>query len=136
LPHELDDRGELETKKSSERNSEDFFSIIYDVGGSVSLLETSATAASGFLRSMKKPTAMGMAIKMKEKQSIAIPAPAGIVPELLTPFNSVVYGIIPAAVTAPKMHKHKPGHPHNTTAAMVATIPFVFVSIFFSPLVN
>jgi ABC-type phosphate transport system permease subunit len=105
------------------------------VGGSVSLLETSA-AASGFLRRVKKPTAMGMAIKMKEKQSIAIPAPAGIVPELLTPFNSVVYGIIPAAVTAPKMHKHKPGHPHNTTAAMVATIPFVFVSIFFSPLVN
>jgi len=109
--------------------------LIYEVGGSVSLLGT-ATVASGFLRSIKKPTAMGTAIKRKEKQSIAIPAPAGILPELLTPFNSVVYGINPAAVTAPKMHKHKPGQPHNTTATIVATIPFVFVSIFFSPRVN
>jgi hypothetical protein len=34
------------------------------------------------------------------------------------------------------MHKHKPGQPHNTTATIVATIPLVFVSIFFSPLMT
>jgi hypothetical protein len=30
---------------------------------------------------------------------------------------------------APKKHINKPGHPHNTTAAMVATMLFVFASI-------
>ena len=93
-------------------------------------------ATSGFLRSVKKPTAMGIIIKMIEKQSMAIPAPAGIVPELLTPFNSVVYGIFPVAVTAPKMHKNKPGHPHKRTAATVAIIPVFLLFIFLSPLVN
>jgi ABC-type phosphate transport system permease subunit len=86
--------------------------------------------ASGFLRSVKKPTAMGIRIRMSEKQSIAIPALAGMVPELLTPFNSVVYGMLPVAVTAPNMQRNKPGHPHNTTAAIVAIIP-VFLFIFY-----
>jgi hypothetical protein len=104
------------------------------VGGSVSLLETSA-ATSGFLRSVKKPTAMGIRIKISEKQSIAKPAPAGIVPELLTPFNSVVYGMLPVAVTAPNTHINKPGHPHNKTAAMVAIMPvFLFIFISFDEL--
>jgi hypothetical protein len=69
---------------------------------------------------------------MSEKQSIAIPAPAGIVPELLTPFNSVVNGMLPVAVTAPKMHINKPGHPHKTTAAIVAIMPVFLFFIFLS----
>jgi hypothetical protein len=86
--------------------------------------------ASGFLRSVKKPTAMGIRIRMNEKQSIAIPAPAGIVPELLTPFNSVVNGMLPVAVNAPNIHKNNPGHPHNTAVAMVAIMPvFLFIII-------
>ena len=105
---------------------------IYEVGGSGSLL----AGASGFLRSVKKPTAMGIIIKMIEEQSMAIPAPAGMVPELLTPFNSVVYGMFPVAVTAPKMHKNRPGHPHKRTAATVAIIPVFLLFIFLSPLVN
>jgi hypothetical protein len=69
---------------------------------------------------------------MSEKQSIAIPAPAGIVPELLTPFNSVVYGMMPAAATAPNTHINKPGHPHKTTAAIVAIMPVFLFFIFLS----
>jgi hypothetical protein len=82
---------------------------------------------------MKKPTAIGMMIKITERQRRTKPTVGERVPELLTPFNSVVYGILPVAVNAPKMHINKPGQPHNTTDAIVATIPFVFVSIFFSP---
>lgn len=88
--------------------------------------------AAGFLRSMKKPTAAGIKIKMSEKQSIAIPAPAGIVPELLTPFNSVVNGMFPVAVTAPKMHINKPGHPHKITVAIVAIMPVFLLFIILS----
>ena len=98
------------------------------------MLETAS--ASGFLRSIKKPTAMGITIKISERQSSTKPIVGERVPELLTPFNSVVNGILPDAVTAPKMHMNKPGQPHNTTDAIVATIPFVFVSIFLSPLLN
>ena len=66
---------------------------------------------------------------------MAIPAPAGIVPELLTPFTSVLYGMFPVAVTAPNMHINKPGHPHNMAVAMVAIMP-VFLLFIFSPLMN
>ena len=120
----------MKMKKSSERKTRRIFYnciAIYETGGSGSLLDTS----SGFLRRVKKPTAMGIKIKMKEKQSIAMPAPAGIVPELLTPFNSVVYGMLPVAVTAPNIHKNKPGHPHNKAVAIVAIMP-VFLFIFIS----
>ena len=107
---------------------------IYEVGGSVSLLETATTV--GFLRSMKKPTATGIRIKIIERHRRTKPIVGERVPELATPLSSVVYGILPVAVTAPKIHMNKPGHPHNTTDTIVATIPFVFVSIFFSPLMK
>jgi hypothetical protein len=85
---------------------------------------------------MKKPTAIGITIKINERQRRTKPTVGGSVPELETPFNSVVNGMLPVAVKAPKMHMNKPGQPHSTTEAMVATIPFVFVSILFSPLVG
>jgi hypothetical protein len=64
-----------------------------------------------------------MSSKMRATHSMANPAAAGMVPVLLTPFSSVVYGIKPVADTAPKMHKNSPGHPQRTTAAMVAIRP-------------
>jgi len=45
----------------------------------------------------------------------------------------VEYGMLPVAVTAPKMHKNRPGQPQSTTAAIVAMIPvFRLVMGFFS----
>ena len=85
-------------------------------------------AASGFLRSIKKPTAIGIAIKINDRQISTKPTAEGRLWLLKVP--------APPAVNAPNKHINKPGHPHNTTATMVATIPFVFVSIFLSPLVN
>lgn len=87
-----------------------------------------AVAASGVLRSIKKPTAMGITIKINERQIRTKPTGDGKLWSLNVPF--------PAAVIAPNRHIHKPGQPHNTTATMVATIPLVFVSIFFSPLMT
>ena len=53
-------------------------------------------------------------------------------PELLTPLSSVVYGMLPVAVTAPKMHKNSPGQPQSNTAAIVAIMPvfLLFMSVF------
>ena len=54
-------------------------------------------------------------------------------PELLAPFTCVEYGMLPVAVTAPNIHKNRPGQPQSTTAAMVAMIPvFLLVMTFFS----
>lgn len=84
--------------------------------------------ASGFLRNVKKPTAIGIRIKIIERQSIAKPALAGKVPELVTSFTVVLYGILPVAAIAPNMHINRPGHPQNRTVAMVAIIPvFLFI---------
>jgi len=77
-----------------------------------------------------------MAMKIKDKQTSTYPAVGGNVPELVTPFNCVLKGIFPVAVAAPKMQKNNPGHPHKTTAAMVAMIPLVLSSISYSPLVQ
>ncbi len=93
-----------------------------------------AATAAGFFRRVKNPTPTGMRIKSNEKQSIPIPAPAGNMPELLMPFTSVLYGIFPVAVTAPKIHKNKPGQPHKITAAMVAIRPVLLLFILISPL--
>jgi hypothetical protein len=109
--------------------------LIYDVGGSVSLLEIGA--ASGGLRSIKNPTAMGTAIKSTDKHKAPIPIAVAAAGSLLPPTSISAPGTkLANADVAPKRHKHKPGQPHNTTATMVATIPLVFVSIFFSPLVS
>ena len=85
--------------------------------------------ASGFLRSMKKPTTIGIRMKINERQRRTKPTVGGTVPELEIPFTSVLKGMLPVAVKAPKMHMNKPGQPHNTTDAIVATIPLVLVSI-------
>jgi hypothetical protein len=85
-------------------------------------------AASVFLRSIKKPTTMGIKIKINERQIRTKPTVDGKLWLLNVPF--------PLAVSAPNKQINKPGQPHNTTDAMVATIPFVFVSIFISPLVD
>jgi hypothetical protein len=106
---------------------EEFFVTTYEVGGSGSLL----TTASGFLRSVKKPTRMGIKMAITEKQSNAYPTDAGNIPEFCIPLTSVLYGILPDAVTAPKMHANKPQHPQMTAEVMVAIMPVVFLSIFF-----
>ena len=81
---------------------------------------------SGFLRSIKKPTAMGIMININERQIRTKPTDGDRLWSLNVPF--------PLAVNAPNKQINKPGHPHNTTDTMVATIPFVFVSIFLTPL--
>ena len=91
----------------------------YEAGGNGSLFETTA---SGFLRNMKKPTAIGIMIKISERQIRTKPTVDGKLWSLKVPF--------PLAVNAPNKQINKPGQPHNTTDAIVATIPFVFVSIF------
>jgi len=75
-----------------------------------------------------------MAMKISDKQTSTKPAVGGNVPELLTPFNSVLKGIFPDAVKAPKIQKNNPGHPHKMTDAMVAMMPLVLSSILSSPL--
>jgi hypothetical protein len=78
---------------------------------------------------MKKPTASGIRMKMIERQSSTNPTVGGSVPEFVTPFSSVLYGMLPAAVKAPKTHRNNPGHPHNNAAAAVAIMAFVLLSI-------
>ena len=92
------------------------------------------SAAAGLLRRVRNPTTSGMAIKINDKQTSTKPAVEGNVPELLTPFNSVLKGIFPEAVKAPKIQKNNPGHPHKTMDAMVAMMPLVLSSILSSPL--
>ena len=92
------------------------------------MLETAS--ASGFLRSIKKPTAIGMAIKITDRHKKTTPivvADAGL---LLPPMLISAPGTKLAKVDmAPKKHINSPGQPQSTTAAIVATIPFVFASI-------
>ena len=62
-------------------------------------------------------------MKINATHSMANPQLVGTVPELVFPEKSVaLYGITPAALAAPKMHKNRPGQPHSKTAAMVAII--------------
>ena len=91
-------------------------------------------AAAGLLRRVRNPTTIGMAMKINDKQMSTKPAVGGRVPELVTPFNSVLKGILPDAVKAPKIQKNNPGHPHKTTDAMVPTIPLVLLSMIHTPL--
>ena len=82
---------------------------------------------AGFFRRVKNPTPTGIRIKISERQSITKPYVEDNVPELLTPLNSVEKGILPVAVTAPKIQRNNPGQPQRTTAAMVAIMPvFLF----------
>jgi hypothetical protein len=53
-------------------------------------------------------------------------------PELLTPFMVVEWGMLPVAVTAPNIHKNRPGQPQSNTAATVAMMPVFLLFIRFS----
>ena len=100
----------------------------YEAGG-----KSSTVSVPGFFRSVKNPTAAGIRIRINARQSITAPYVDGNTPELLTPFTSVEYGMLPVAVTAPNMHKNKPGQPQNTTVAIVAIMPvFLLFILFFS----
>jgi hypothetical protein len=101
------------------------------VGGSGSLGGTTRLE-SGFLRRVKKPTKIGIRIKINATHNMANPQLVGTLPVDEYPPTSVVYGIIPAALTAPKIHMNRPGQPHNKTAAMVAIIATVRFSISFT----
>jgi hypothetical protein len=76
---------------------------------------------------------MGIKMKINDRQSITKPAVGGRVPVLVMPFSSVLYGMLPVAVKAPKMHRNRPGQPHRMTEATVARMPvFLFFMLFFS----
>ena len=78
-----------------------------------------AATAAGFFRRVKKPTPTGMRIKINATHTSAMPTVGDKDASLNVP--------CPAAVSAPKRHINKPGHPHKTTAATVAIIPvFLF----------
>lgn len=83
------------------------------------------------MRRVKKPTPTGIRIRIKAKQSITNPDVAGNVPELLTPFTSVEYGMLPVAVTAPNMHRNNPGQPQSKTEAIVAMRPVFLLFMMF-----
>ncbi len=72
-------------------------------------------------------------MRINAKHNIAKPYVDGSTPELLTPFSSVEYGILPVAVTAPNMHKNSPGHPQSTALAIVAIMPVFLLFIVSSP---
>ena len=80
---------------------------------------------SGFLRNIKKPTTTGIIIKIIDRHRNTYPIVGGILPESLPS----EYVPPPNAVAAPKIQRNRPGHPHNSTAATVAIIPFVLLSI-------
>jgi hypothetical protein len=89
------------------------------------MLET--TGAGLFLR-VKKPTIMGMRIRIRDKHNnpIAIGAPIGSVDD--SPLMVVVNGM-PAIPMAPVMHNPIPGQAQHKTVAIVATIPVVLLFI-------
>ena len=90
--------------------------------------------ASGFLRSVKYPTAMGIAIKIRDKHKAPIPMAVAAAGSLLPPTSMSAPGTKLTKVDIePKKHMNNPGQPHKTTAAIVETIPLVFVSILLSP---
>jgi hypothetical protein len=98
--------------------------LFYDAVGGVTSLFTEASVC-GFLRSVKKPTATGISIKMKATQTNAIPTVGDKEASLKVP--------LPVAVIAPNKNINKPGHPHKKTAAMVAIKPVFLLFIIISP---
>ena len=90
-------------------------------------------AASGFLRSIKKPTATGMAIKITDKHKNTNPMAVADAGSLLPPTLISAPGTKLTKVDiAPKKHINKPGHPHKTTAAIVAIKPVFLLFIILS----
>ena len=87
----------------------------------------SPPGASGFLRNIKKPTTMGMAINITDKHKNTKPIVVAEAGSLLPITSIFAPGIkLAKADVAPKKHINKPGHPHNRTAATVAIMPLVF----------
>jgi hypothetical protein len=80
---------------------------------------------------MKKPTAMGIIIKITDRHKNTNPIVVADAGSVFPPILMSAPGTKLAKTdVAPKKHINKPGHPHNRTAATVAIIPFVLVSIF------
>jgi hypothetical protein len=128
LLHEPDDHRQLKQKSSGFAGG--FLLFIYEVGGNGSSL---TGVAAGFFRNIANPTPNGVAIKSKDKHKNTNPMVVAAAGSLLPNTSMSAPGVMPAiAIVEPKKHKNKPGHPHNNTAAIVAIIPFVLLSIFLS----
>lgn len=82
---------------------------------------------------MKYHTAIGMAMKTRERQIEPMPMAVAEVGSLL-PFTlmSAPGTKLTKADVAPKKHMKSPGHPHRTTDAMVAIKPVFLLFIIFS----
>ena len=65
-----------------------FYMSLYQAGGGSGTLLSGL--AAGLLRRERKPTTIGMAMKITDKQMKTKPKVGGNVPELLTPFTSVL----------------------------------------------
>jgi len=74
---------------------------------------------------VRKPTTTGIAMRIKEKHIRPKPMKGWMVPLLNGPVNVPR----PAADNAPNKHKKRPGHPHKTAVATVATMPVVLLFI-------
>ena len=84
--------------------------------------------ASGFLRIVKKPTAMGMMIIMTERQRNAYPKAGGVAwvesPRVKLP--------LPEILPIPITHVNRPQQPQINAVAMVAIMPVFLLFILFS----
>jgi hypothetical protein len=89
-------------------------------------------AASGFLRKVKNPTAMGMMMKMTDRHKSAKPNAAGMGWELVCPLTVVSKGV-PIAPSTPNEHEMIAAHRHNSdvrVVMMIATVQLFMVSPF------
>ena len=84
-----------------------------------------ASAESVFLRRVKKPTATGTRMAIRERHSMAYPYAGGVCPE--EPPNSNVP--FPVIVPMPMMQANSAQHPQITAVAMVAIIPVFLAGV-------
>jgi hypothetical protein len=100
------------------------YSFSYEAGGSGSLIFEITGSEAGLLRRVKKPTAMGITIKITDKHIKPIATGAVIGCVLDSPLTVVVNGT-PASPITPAMHSPKPGQAQHKTVTIVKTIPTV-----------
>jgi hypothetical protein len=105
------------------------YSLFYEAGGSGSLKFWTTGTGSFFLRRVKKPTAIGMTINIKDRQIKPMPTGIGkVCCPVSTPFTLVLNGV-PLAIIPPQMHDIIARHPQQSAVITVTTIAVVrFIS--------
>lgn len=87
---------------------------------------------SGFLRSVKNPTATGTRIMRKDRHNRPKPIVGEKVCGVVTPLLVTSTGV-PVAINAPQIQLNKLAHPQTKAVIKVRTIPRVLFCIYFAP---